>query len=102
MQTPAVLPTFMLPRASMGIVVRYFLEYTGSAASFARDIQATFPCCHQPIEDLKTAFRFWEDLRRCVDAIAQQCDAEELNEDMKNASEILYDQQARLQIPIGD
>jgi len=98
MQTPAVLPTFMLPRACMGIVVRYFLEYTGTAGAFARDIQTRFPCCHQPIEDLKNAFQFWEDLRRCVDAIAQPLDAEELNEDMKQASKILYDQQAKLQI----
>merc|ERR1719460_395852 len=47
LQTPALLPTFMLPRACMGIVVRHFLNYTGDAASFQKDIQQRFPCCMQ-------------------------------------------------------
>merc|ERR1711941_66428 len=34
LQTPAVLPTFMLPRACMGIVVRHFLEYKGDPSLF--------------------------------------------------------------------
>ena len=35
MQTPALLPTFMLPRACMGIVFRFFLEYQGDAPNLA-------------------------------------------------------------------
>merc|ERR1719210_2077859 len=61
LQTPAVLPTFMLPRACMGIVVRYFLEYKGDPMSFKNDISQKFPCCVQPLEDLKNAFTFWYD-----------------------------------------
>jgi len=98
LQTPAVLPTFMLPRACMGIVVRHFLDYRGESANFAREIQTRFPCCNQPIEDLRSAFAFWEDLRRCVDDIADKLGAEELAEEMKNASEILHAQQQKLGI----
>merc|ERR1719253_2023647 len=89
LQTPALLPTFMLPRACMGIVVRFFLEFKGDAPSFQKEILARFPCCVQPIDDLKLAFKFWEDLRRCVDAIAEPLGAEELSEDMTTASEHL-------------
>lgn len=98
LQTPAVLPTFMLPRACMGIVVRHFLDYRGQPEHFQRDVAAKFPCCVQPVEDLKAAFAFWEDLRRCVDTIAEPLGADELSEDMKNASEILAAQQRKLNI----
>lgn len=98
MQTPALLPTFMLPRACMGIVVRFFLEYKHDQATFHKEIMNRFPCCVQPIEDLKMAFRFWDDLRRCVDAIAEPLGAEELSEDMKAADEVLQAQQKRLGI----
>merc|ERR1711953_829957 len=87
LQTPAVLPTFMLPRACMGIVVRHFLEYQGDAASFQKEIQGRFPCCLQPIEDLKNAFLLWEDLRRCVDAIAEPLECEELRDEMTMATD---------------
>jgi len=96
LQTPALLPTFMLPRACMGIVVRFFLDYKGDGPSFHKEVLTRFPCCVQPVEDLKLAFRFWEDLRRCVDAIAEPLGAEELNEDMKAASDVLADKQNRL------
>ena len=33
-----VLPTFMLPRACMGIVVRFFLDYRGDASTFPREL----------------------------------------------------------------
>jgi len=96
LQAPALLPTFMLPRACMGIVVRFFLNYKGDGPSFSKEILSRFPCCVQPIEDLKLAFRFWEDLKRCVDAIAEPLGAEELSEDMTTASEVLAQQQQRL------
>mmetsp|Transcript_9268 Transcript_9268/g.25991 ORF Transcript_9268/g.25991 Transcript_9268/m.25991 type:complete len:748 (-) Transcript_9268:242-2485(-) len=96
LQTPAVLPTFMLPRACMGIVVRHFLDYRGDPREFPKDIAARFPCCVQPLEDLRTACDFWEDLRRCVDLIAEQLNAQELSEEMRLASEVLYDQKRKL------
>mmetsp|Transcript_104029 Transcript_104029/g.323462 ORF Transcript_104029/g.323462 Transcript_104029/m.323462 type:complete len:749 (-) Transcript_104029:78-2324(-) len=101
LQTPAVLPTFMLPRACMGIVVRHFLEYRGEPAAFVKDISVRFPCCVQPVEDLRTAFVFWEDLRRCVDAIADPLGAEELRDDMNGATDVLYAQQQKLGIMVS-
>jgi len=104
LSSPAVLPTFMLPRASMGIVVKHFLNYTVDPRSFKQDvqaqfkqeIQAKFPCCIQPLEDLKSAFAFWDDMTRCVLAIAEPLGAEELAEDMKRASTILEDKKAAI------
>merc|ERR1711948_71851 len=95
---PAVLPTFMLPRACLGIVVRFFLEYRGDPSSFAREVQARFPCCAQPVEDLRNAFAFWNDLKRCVDDIAERLEADDLSKDMEHASQILLAQQQRMNI----
>mmetsp|Transcript_78193 Transcript_78193/g.253197 ORF Transcript_78193/g.253197 Transcript_78193/m.253197 type:complete len:181 (+) Transcript_78193:1-543(+) len=95
-QTPSLLPTFMLPRACMGIVCLFFLRYNGDPALFSKELILRFPCCVQPREDLKGAFHFWEDLRRCVDEIAEPLGAEELAEDMKAASTILLQQQQKL------
>lgn len=97
-QTHALLPTFMLPRACMGIVALHFLKYTGSRESFIRDLAVRFPCCTHPLDDLKTAFLFWEDLRRCVDYIAEPLGAEDLAADMKVATEVLKKQQTKLNI----
>jgi len=94
----SLLPTFMPPRACMGIVCQYFLRYQGNAASFSRDLTAHFPCCTQPKEDLKYALLFWEDLKRCVDSIAEPLGAEELAEDIKAASALLLQQQQKLGI----
>uniref|UniRef100_A0A7S1AHB7 XPG N-terminal domain-containing protein n=1 Tax=Noctiluca scintillans TaxID=2966 RepID=A0A7S1AHB7_NOCSC len=98
MQTPAMLPTFMLPRACMGIVVRFFLDYTGDPASFQSELQSKFPCCMQAKEDLKNAFLFWEDLRRCIKEIAEPLGAQKFLEDMDEATELLVKQQTKLGI----
>jgi len=98
LETPAVLPTFMLPRACMGIVVRFFLEYRGQPEHFQQQMQQRFPCCVQPMEDLRAAFAFWNDLRRCVDTIAEPLGAEDLMRDMHSASEMLLQQQQRLNL----
>ncbi|CAE7903948.1 unnamed protein product [Symbiodinium microadriaticum] len=73
--------TFMLPRACMGIVCLacsnqrpnaprclFFLKFQGSFKSFTRELYAKFPCCIQPLEDLSTAFRFWEELADDMEA----------------------------------
>lgn len=80
----------------MGIVVQYFLRYTGDPSQFSKELSMRYPCCLQPVEDLKTAFHFWTDLKRCVDAIADPLGAEELSEDMTHATEILTMQMDRL------
>jgi len=95
-QTPALLPTFMLPRACMGIVCLFFLKYTGDPAMFPRDLKSRFPCCVDAKEDLKGAFIFWEDLKRCVEEIAEPLGAEELARDMQIATEELLLQQQKL------
>lgn len=98
MQTPALVPTFMLPRACMGIVVRFFLEYKGDKASFQKEILARFPCCVQPIEDLKMAFKFWTDLKRCVEHIADSLDVSDLLDSILLAHQVLEEQQKRLDV----
>eukprot|EP00913_Durusdinium_trenchii_P014735 g13823.t1 len=79
---PAEFPAFMLPRACMGIVVKYFLEYKGSDLEALKvEMGKRFPCC-----DMKLAFSFWDDLRRCVDSIAERSKAQlEANKKAKPA-----------------
>lgn len=98
MRTPAMLPTFMLPRACMGIVAKQFLEFTGDSMAYQQDVLAKFPCCVQPVQDLKNAISFWKDLKRCVDHIAEPLGAEDLMIDMANATIMLEEQQSKLVI----
>jgi len=96
-QTAAFVPTFMLPRACMGIVALFFLRYQGNdPQQFERELVARFPCCIQPLADLRLAMHFWDELRRCVEKIADPLGAEELAEDMKVASEVLRSKQQQL------
>jgi hypothetical protein len=96
LQTAAMLPTFMPPRASMGIAFRYFLDYKGEPSAFENSLKRAFPCCAQPKEDLLKAFDFWSELRRCVIQIAEPLGAEEFAEDMDNATVLLDQQKDRL------
>lgn len=96
LQTPALLPTFMLPRACMGIVARFFLAYSGEASGFHKDLTLRFPCCLQPAQDLKSAFLFWEELKRCVDKIAEPLGAADLKDDMDEAHQLLTRQRQKL------
>eukprot|EP00929_Paragymnodinium_shiwhaense_P066489 TRINITY_DN3335_c0_g2_i1.p1 TRINITY_DN3335_c0_g2~~TRINITY_DN3335_c0_g2_i1.p1 ORF type:complete len:750 (+),score=223.17 TRINITY_DN3335_c0_g2_i1:132-2381(+) len=100
LESPAVLPTFMLPRACMGIVVRHFLEYKGNPEDFPKDTQSKFPCCMQPLEDLKTAFKFWDEMTRCLREICEDWQNEDvapIYHEMKEATEkILTPQRQRL------
>eukprot|EP00931_Biecheleriopsis_adriatica_P003970 TRINITY_DN105710_c0_g1_i1.p1 TRINITY_DN105710_c0_g1~~TRINITY_DN105710_c0_g1_i1.p1 ORF type:complete len:754 (-),score=202.76 TRINITY_DN105710_c0_g1_i1:55-2316(-) len=96
--TPAELPTFMLPRACMGIVVRFFLEYKGDIESFKVNLTKRFPCCVRAIDDLQLAFTFWDELRRCVDTIAEDLQADDLSKDLKIANDILQAQRKLLKV----
>jgi hypothetical protein len=98
MEMPAVLPTFMLPRACMGIVVVHFLQYDGDAMAFQRHLESKFTCCAQPLEDLQNAIQFWNDLARCVEEIAEPLEAQELLQDIKSATEVLMAQKRNLRI----
>eukprot|EP00931_Biecheleriopsis_adriatica_P062477 TRINITY_DN37667_c0_g2_i1.p1 TRINITY_DN37667_c0_g2~~TRINITY_DN37667_c0_g2_i1.p1 ORF type:complete len:755 (+),score=158.71 TRINITY_DN37667_c0_g2_i1:95-2359(+) len=93
----AEFPTFMLPRACMGIVARYVLEYQGpDIEALKKDLRRVFPCCVQPMEDLSLAFTFWNDVRRCVNTISASLDVPDLPEEMRIANEFLITQQRRL------
>lgn len=99
LQTPALLPTFMLPRACMGIVAGFFLDYTGDPGKFNTELTNRFPCCMQPKPDLQQAFLFWEDVRRCVDDMVEAgLDCGDFAEDMRVASEMLQVKQKQLDI----
>jgi len=94
LQTHALLPTFMLPRACMGIVANFFLTYTGDPADFHKDLAERFPCCQQPTPDLQQAFLFWEDVRRCVESMCEAgLDCADLAEDMRLAGRMLLERQ---------
>eukprot|EP00929_Paragymnodinium_shiwhaense_P066490 TRINITY_DN3335_c0_g3_i1.p1 TRINITY_DN3335_c0_g3~~TRINITY_DN3335_c0_g3_i1.p1 ORF type:complete len:833 (+),score=218.37 TRINITY_DN3335_c0_g3_i1:143-2641(+) len=95
---PALLPPFMVPRACMGIVTKYFMFYQGDAASFAEDVRQKFPCCLCPIEDLELAFQFWDHMVKSVEAIAEPLGADDLAQDMKKATELLRVAQRRLDV----
>mmetsp|Transcript_15913 Transcript_15913/g.25330 ORF Transcript_15913/g.25330 Transcript_15913/m.25330 type:complete len:778 (-) Transcript_15913:171-2504(-) len=97
LETMGLLPTFMLPRACMGIVVEYFLKYKGEPQSFIRDLQSKFPCCTHARLDLMQAFIFWEDLVRCVEEMAEAgLEIDQLRADTEAAGKMLKSQQKRL------
>jgi len=102
LQPHALLPTFMLPRACMGIVVHFVLTYTGDPAQFQKELAIKFPCCVQPRQDLMQGIIFWEDVSRVV---GQLCDAglelETFAEDMKNATKLLREKQNQLGLHVG-
>lgn len=90
-QTHGLLPTFMLPRACMGITASFLLtaEHTNSE-TFHRELVARFPCCVQPSLDLQQGMLFWEDVRRCVDQMCEAgLDCGELAEEMRVAGDLL-------------
>jgi hypothetical protein len=101
LQTHALLPTFMLPRACMGIVANYFLSYNGGSdpEKFNAALAERFPCCSQPRVDLQQAILFWEDVRRCVDEMcASGLDCSDLAEDMKVAGQMLLAKQGQVSV----
>eukprot|EP00931_Biecheleriopsis_adriatica_P028045 TRINITY_DN16776_c0_g2_i1.p1 TRINITY_DN16776_c0_g2~~TRINITY_DN16776_c0_g2_i1.p1 ORF type:complete len:743 (+),score=127.44 TRINITY_DN16776_c0_g2_i1:66-2294(+) len=94
----SLLPSFMLPRACMGIVCLHFLRYRGEPKKFKQNLGNRFPCCARPLQDLKLAFSFWEELTRCVLKIAEPLGAEELAEDMMAASKVLTQQRQMMMV----
>jgi len=99
LQTHALLPTFMLPRACMGIVTHFFLTYVGEPEQFQKELVARFPCCVQPRLDLQQAFLFWEDVRRCVESMCEAgLDCADLAEDMRAAGQMMNDRQKLLNV----
>lgn len=90
-----LLPTFMLPRTCMGIVVEHFLNSKHTdPARFMQDLQHRFPCCIHLRADLLQAFVFWEEIGRMMKTFEESIP--ELYEDFQNASVMLKSQQKKL------
>ena len=87
--TTSSLPALMLPRACLGIVAKFMLEYAGEARNFETELKKRFPCAADPIGDLKTGIAFWEELLRIVTAIAEPLGTTEMLEEMKSAGKLL-------------
>eukprot|EP00397_Hematodinium_sp_SG-2012_P003551 GEMP01003559.1.p1 GENE.GEMP01003559.1~~GEMP01003559.1.p1 ORF type:complete len:746 (+),score=145.90 GEMP01003559.1:519-2756(+) len=92
------LPAFMLSRSCMGIVARYFLNYKADPGCLAKELHHKFPCCQQPLADLKVGFEFWGEFKRCVEIIAEPLDAQELLVEMNLATSILRVQRKKLDV----
>jgi len=91
----AVFPTFMLPRACAGIVLKRLLlmPAQGSQAQIKSQVDTElkkFGACLSPREDLHHAINFWKEVLRCVEKISEQgLEASDLLNDMRQADEFL-------------
>jgi hypothetical protein len=81
------LPALMLPRACLGIVVKFMLEYEGK--NFEADVKKKFPCTVDPIADLRAGLGFWEELTRIVAAIAEPLGIADMLEEINAAGRFL-------------
>merc|ERR1711964_180794 len=93
----AILPTFMLPRTCMGVVWKHVLTSpsltanTNDSARLLRDLRQNFPCCAEPLEDMKKSLVFWDEVHRCVTNIAEPLGADEFKKSMDAANILLQD-----------
>jgi hypothetical protein len=86
----AVLPIFNLPRACAGIVLKFALEKEDlKADTINARLRKQFPACPVPWEDLQTGLRFWKEVVRCVEVIAEPLQAEYLLNDVRAADNYL-------------
>ena len=92
------LPAFMLPRACLGIVTKFMMDYTGDAKSFEAELKKKFPCCQDPVGDLRAGFSFWKQLHRVIEAIAEPLGTTEMLDEMNAASRLLDDKRRNLAI----
>ena len=92
----STLPAFMLPRACLGIVTKFFLAYTGDAKTFETDLKRKFPCTADPIADLKAGFAFWAELHRVIEAIAEPLGTTDMLDEMNVAGKLLDDKRRLL------
>lgn len=84
-----LVPAFPVPRACLGILVGYLLRYRGPPEDFAMSMKEKFACCLNPLEDLQSGFKFWSQLKSCVDSIAESLGCGELQQDMEAADRLL-------------
>jgi hypothetical protein len=51
-----------------------------------------FPCCADPVGDLKASLKYWDEVHRCVTAIAEPLGALEFKSCMDTANDTLREQ----------
>ncbi len=95
-EAPSALPAFMLPRACLGIVVKYMLEYEGK--NFEADVRKKFPCTVDPVADLKTGLAFWAELTRIVATIAEPLGTTDMLDEMTAAGKTVDNKRRQLGI----
>lgn len=85
----SLLPAFMLPRACLGIVAKFFLDFTGDAKQFEAALKTKFPCTATPMADLRAGFAFWDELLKVINAIAEPLGTTDLLDEMTAANKVL-------------
>jgi len=92
----ALLPTFMLPRTCMGVVWKHVLSIDPRSLGpgkpselLKQELRQKFPCCTDPISDLKTSLNFWSEVFRCVSTIAEPLGALDFQASMAAADTFL-------------
>ena len=95
----SALPSFLLPRACLGLVCKFFLEFDAhgpdAAKSFEAELRKRFRCCVDPLKDLKVGVKFWKETMRCVSGIAEGLSSPEILHAFTVADSLL-DQKRRL------
>lgn len=101
------IPLFSLPRNCTGIIFKRFLEFETEPNTqnnsddhnnsdphqkwrrLETELKATFPCCPCPMTALFKALRFWLEVRRVIEWLAQNIDVGVFKEDMEEAHRYL-------------
>lgn len=94
----SVLPTFTLPRACMGIVLKSILNSDLQANEVSNYLRKNFQACAAAREDLQLGFQFWEECLRCVEQIAGPLGAQSLQQDMRAANDYLMHRRRQLNL----
>ena len=99
----SVLPAFMLPRACLGIVSKFFLDYTptsggGGLKQFETDLKKKFPCTADPVGDLKAGFAFWDELHRIMEVISEPLGTTDMLNEMNAANRIIAEKRKTIGI----
>jgi hypothetical protein len=89
-----LLPTFMLPRNCMGVVWKTVLtmKKENMTGTLQDELMKKFPCCADPVGDLKASLKYWDEVHRCVTAIAEPLGALEFKSCMDTANDTLREQ----------
>jgi hypothetical protein len=84
-----LLPTFMLPRNCMGVVWKTVLtmkQESINGTSLQDELLKKFPCCADPVGDLRNSMKYWDEVHRCVSMIAEPLGALDFKACMDSAN----------------